>query len=177
MNEQSLITLLFAEVLIGCLLSIRYLELKMTFWSYISINSSGLGILKRKPARLYNILLFLVCIAFLVLPMKMQLYNNIDWVYGILMVNAIIIMLLVRENNKFNETLAHNALLNMLIAIEKEDIVRRFTYSEAEDILEDYKKSLPWYQESITILACKPLLNKLLLEELQYVKYRYCGHC
>ena len=177
MNEQSLITLLFAEVLIGCLLSIRYLELKMTFWSYISINSSGIGILKRKPARLRNISLFLVCIAFLVLPAKMQLYNDINWLYNILLANAIMVIMLVRVNNRFNETLAHNALLNVLIAIEKEDIVRRFTYSEAEDILEDYKKSLPWYKESLTILACKQLLNKLLLEELQYVKYRYCGHC
>lgn len=177
MNEQSLITLLLAEAFIGCLLAIRYLELKMTFWSYISINSSGLGILKKKPARLYNILLFLICIAFLVLPMKMQLYTNIDWYYSILLVNAIMVIVLVRMNNRFNETLAHNALLNMLIAIEKEDIVRRFTYSEAEEILDDYKKGLPWYKESLTILACKPLLNKLLLEELQYAKYRYCGHC
>ena len=177
MNEQSLITLLLAEAFIGCLLAIRYLELKMTFWSYISINGSGLGILKRKPARLYNILLFLVCIAFFVLPMKIQLYTDIDWYYRILLVNAIIVTMLVRVNNRFNITLAHNALLNILIAIEKEDIVRRFTYSEAEDILEDYKKSLPWYKESLTILACKPLLNKLLLEELHYVKYRYCGHC
>ena len=59
----------------------------------------------------------------------------------------------------------------MLIRIEKEDIVRRFTYSEAEEIFADYKKTLPWYNEGLTILACKPLLNKLLLEELHYVKY------
>lgn len=38
MVEPVLMTLLFAEGLIGCVLAIRYFELKMTFSSYICIN-------------------------------------------------------------------------------------------------------------------------------------------
>lgn len=41
MVELVLMTLLFAEGLIGCVLAIRYFELKMTFSSYICINKSG----------------------------------------------------------------------------------------------------------------------------------------
>lgn len=48
MVEQVLMMLLFAEGLIGCLLAIRYFELKMTFSSYICINKSGYGIFWRK---------------------------------------------------------------------------------------------------------------------------------
>lgn len=48
MVEQVLMMLLFAEGLIGCLLAIRYFELKMTFSSYICINQSGYGIFWRK---------------------------------------------------------------------------------------------------------------------------------
>lgn len=51
MVEPVLMTLLFAEGLIGCVLAIRYFELKMTFSSYICINKSGYGIfLEKKKA-------------------------------------------------------------------------------------------------------------------------------
>ena len=178
MDEKVLMTLLFAEGLIGCLLAIRYFELKMTFSSYICINKSGYGIFwrKRKLDKIYDIVLFLISLALFILPVKMQIYTDINLLYKLLVLDFAVIFILARVNVVFNKTLVHNVLLHLLIRIEKEDIVRRFTYSEAEEILADYRKTLPWYDEGLTILACKPLLNKLLLEELHYVKYRYCGH-
>ena len=178
MVEQVLMTLLFAEGLMGCLLSIRYFELKMTFSSYICINRFGYGILRKRRTleKSYDIVLFLISIALFILPVKMQIYTDINLLYKLLFLDFAVILILARMNVVFNKTLVNNVLLHLLIRIEKEDIVRRFTYSEAEEIFADYKKTLPWYNEGLTILACKPLLNKLLLEELHYVKYRYCGH-
>lgn len=178
MDAQVLMTLLFAEGLMGCLLSIRYLELKMTFSSYICINRFGYGILRKRRTldKVYDIVFLLVSIALFILPIKMQIYTDINLLYKLLFLDFATIFILTRMNIIFNKTLVHNVLLHMLINIEKEDIVRRFTYSEAEEILADYRKTLPWYNEGLTILACTPLLNKLLLEELHYVKYRYCGH-
>ncbi|WP_307977488.1 hypothetical protein [uncultured Phascolarctobacterium sp.] len=178
MDAQVLMTLLFAEGLLGCLLSIRYLELKMTFSSYICINKSGYGILwrKRKLEKIYDIVLFLISLGLFIIPIKMQFYTDTNLLYKLLFLDFVVIFILARMNVVFDKTLVHNVLLHLLIRIEKEDIVRRFTYSEAEDILADYRKTLPWYNEGLTILACTPLFNKLLLEELHYVKYRYCGH-
>lgn len=118
----------------------------------------------------------MISLALFILPVKMQIYTDINLLYKLLVLDVAVIFILARMNVVFDKTLVHNVLLHLLIRIEKEDIVRRFTYSEAEEILADYRKTLPWYNEGLTILACKPLLNKLLLEELHYVKYRYCGH-
>lgn len=178
MVEPGLTMLFFAEGLIGCLLAIRYFELKMTFSSYICINKSGYGIFWRKSKleKIYDIVSFLTSLALFILPVKMQIYTDINLLYKLLFLDFAVIFILARMNVVFNTTLVHNVLLHLLMRIEKEDVVRRFTYSEAEEILANYRETLPWYNEGLTILACTPLLNKLLLEELHYVKYRYCGH-
>lgn len=61
----------------------------------------------------------MISLALFILPVKMQIYTDINLLYKLLVLDVAVIFILARMNVVFDKTLVHNVLLHLLIRIEK----------------------------------------------------------
>lgn len=176
MAYSDLYSILFWESIIGCLLAFRMLAFYFIFTKYICIATDGYSFNFDFKVTLSGIIVCICgifCFALGVSDFVEK--NSVDDLYFLISTRIVLVLFFIYFNYFISNLLVYNVMLKIIVAAAKDEHFKNSTVSSDYEFVQyaqkHYKKSLPWYNEGLTLLVWPHFMDFLLLRELEKHEY------